>query len=253
MAGLPFIPQLQTVPRNAWLYFAPMAASRLWRQPVGRTPQQISPELFFNTQVPIGADFSGQYIPSEAIPIPDQSPDPLTVLSPEAAQQVDYEDYLKSMEQILKDNPNVRTVEKRKEAEEITKETLRELERERMEEAARNYETTLTRSEQIKNVAEKAVPGAALGAGTGYLLGGIPGALTGAGLGGAATAYLLNNTGNVNPVLTGVGIGGLAGAGLGYLADGTTSAIAGGLTGAGVGGLIAPQLVRRWQRQYPIA
>lgn len=224
------------VPGNAWLYFAPMAASRLWRRPVERTPQQISPELFFNTQVPVGMDFSGQYIPLEDIPVPDQSPDPLTVLPPEAqpvpaldipntipsgSGQVDYDRYLDRLEQILKDNLNTQqTMEKQgRQTVEVVKERLREQERERLREASLRYENAEAGSSQA---------------------GGLPVAL-----------YLQNR--GVNPVLAGIGIGGIAGAGLGYLADGTQGAIAGGLTGAGVGGFLAPQLVRQWQKQYPLA
>lgn len=42
-------------------YALPWVASRLWRRPVTRTPQDISPELFINTQVPVGYDFTTAY------------------------------------------------------------------------------------------------------------------------------------------------------------------------------------------------
>ena len=74
-------------------YPLPFVLPRLWRHQAERTPQEISPELFINTTVPQGFDFSGEYalpgtvpvIPAETVPNVPVAPVPFQIPAPETA------------------------------------------------------------------------------------------------------------------------------------------------------------------------
>lgn len=156
-------------------YALPWVASRLWRRPVTRTPQDISPELFINTQVPIGYDFTAAYASDPVVPAEQYPP-----VYPYPAAPYTVPGVPMQQPQIpipaMPSRPQTRPAQPKRTPQNTDSAT-----------AALNA--------QLMNILAGVGVGSLAGMGLGYLIDGTEGAfaggLVGAGVGGAVSPYLL--------------------------------------------------------------